>query len=61
MAVRTGRGCAVSFSTSSRDSAVDRAPDELTEWYLLQAWPASAQDTTVLRRRDAYGAAVRVR
>jgi hypothetical protein len=23
-----------------RDTAIDQAPDEVTEWYLIQAWPA---------------------
>ncbi|WP_229877020.1 hypothetical protein [Streptomyces bluensis] len=34
-----------------RDTAVDLAPDELTEWYLIQAWPAPARDVAVLRQR----------
>jgi hypothetical protein len=42
-----------------RDTAVDLAPDEVTEWYLIQAWPAPAQEVTVLRQSDAYGATVR--
>ena len=44
-----------------RDTAVDLAPDEITEWYLIQVWPGSAQEATVLRQRDAYGATVRAR
>ncbi|GAB2889659.1 hypothetical protein GCM10027074_67420 [Streptomyces deserti] len=42
-----------------RDTAVDLAPDEVTEWYLIQAWPAPAQEVAVLRQTDAYGASVR--
>lgn len=42
-----------------RDTAVDLAPDEVTEWYLVQAWPAPVQQTTVLRQGDSYGASVR--
>ncbi|MFC9916063.1 hypothetical protein [Streptomyces sp. NPDC059862] len=42
-----------------RDTAVDLAPDEVTEWYLIQAWPAPAQEVTVLRQTDGYGASVR--
>lgn len=42
-----------------RDTAVDLAPDEVTEWYLIQVWPAPAQEVTVLRQTDAYGASVR--
>ncbi|MFJ3658434.1 hypothetical protein ACIPPR_34690 [Streptomyces nigra] len=42
-----------------RDTAVDLAPDEVTEWYLIQAWPSPSQETTVLRQTDNYGAAVR--
>ncbi|GGY50857.1 hypothetical protein GCM10010384_66030 [Streptomyces djakartensis] len=44
-----------------RDTAVDLTPEEVTEWYLIQAWPASAQDVAVLRQRDAYGASHRAR
>lgn len=42
-----------------RDTAVDLAPDEVTEWYLIQVWPAPAQDVAVLRQTDSYGASVR--
>ncbi|MDN3028427.1 hypothetical protein [Streptomyces sp. S.PB5] len=42
-----------------RDTAVDLAPDEITERYLIQSWPAPAQEVTVLRRADAYGVSVR--
>ncbi|MEU8470415.1 hypothetical protein AB0F30_21290 [Streptomyces sp. NPDC029006] len=42
-----------------RDTAVDLTPDEITEWYLVQAWPAPAQDAVVLRQTDHYGACVR--
>ncbi|MGW1539820.1 hypothetical protein ACWCPM_06070 [Streptomyces sp. NPDC002309] len=42
-----------------RDTAIDLAPDEVTEWYLIQAWPAPAAAVTVLRQSDGYGASVR--
>ncbi|MFF4542207.1 hypothetical protein [Streptomyces aureus] len=42
-----------------RDTAVDLAPDEVTEWYLIQAWPAPAQKAAVIRQTDGYGASVR--
>jgi hypothetical protein len=42
-----------------RDTAVDLAPDEVTEWYLIQVWPACVGPATVLRLRDAYGTSVR--
>jgi hypothetical protein len=42
-----------------RDTAVDLAPDEVTEWYLIQAWPAPAEPVAVLRQSDAYGASLR--
>ncbi|MEU9575558.1 hypothetical protein AB0D62_38180 [Streptomyces massasporeus] len=42
-----------------RDTAVDLTPEEVTEWYLIQAWPASQQDVAVLRQRDSYGASHR--
>ncbi|MQS35128.1 hypothetical protein FFZ77_05690 [Streptomyces katsurahamanus] len=38
-----------------RDTAVDRTPGELTEWYLLQVWPAPAQPPHVLTANDQYG------
>ncbi|WP_432056215.1 hypothetical protein [Streptomyces sp. bgisy022] len=38
-----------------RDTAVDLAPDEVTEWYLIQAWPAPAESLTVRRQSDNYG------
>jgi hypothetical protein len=44
-----------------RDTAVDLAPDEVVEWYLIQVWPAPIQEVTVLRQSDAYGATVRAR
>ncbi|NKQ24560.1 hypothetical protein HF200_08875 [Streptomyces galbus] len=42
-----------------RDTAVDLAPDEVTEWYLIQAWPAPPAPVTVLRQSDNYGASLR--
>ncbi|WP_427168915.1 hypothetical protein ACQF4J_47740 (plasmid) [Streptomyces sp. C1-1] len=44
-----------------RDTAVDLAPDEVTEWYLIQVWPAPFQQTKVLRQTDRYGASLRAR
>ncbi|WP_159046409.1 hypothetical protein [Streptomyces sp. MMG1121] len=42
-----------------RDSAIDDAPDEITEWYLIQVWAAPFGDVAVLRQTDAYGLSVR--
>ncbi|MEU7428589.1 hypothetical protein [Streptomyces sp. NPDC040750] len=42
-----------------RDTAVDLAPDDVTEWYLIQVWPAPPQETAVLRQSDDYDASVR--
>ncbi|MGJ5831996.1 hypothetical protein [Streptomyces ossamyceticus] len=42
-----------------RDTAIDLAPYEVTEWYLIQAWPAPPQDPTVLCQTDSCGASVR--
>ncbi|MET9118830.1 hypothetical protein ABZX38_32130 [Streptomyces longwoodensis] len=42
-----------------RDTAVDLVPEELTEWYLIQAWPAPPTPVTVLRQSDNYGASLR--
>jgi hypothetical protein len=42
-----------------RDTAIDLAPEAVTEWYLIQAWPAPTQEVTVLRQSDTYGASVR--
>ncbi|MEU1409064.1 hypothetical protein ABZ471_43635 [Streptomyces sp. NPDC005728] len=44
-----------------RDTAIDLAPDEVTEWYLIQVWPAPAQSAAVLHQTDTYGASVRAR
>ncbi|MEU7363344.1 MULTISPECIES: hypothetical protein [Streptomyces] len=44
-----------------RDTAIDLAPEEVTEWYLVQVWPAPAQDVAVLRQTGTYGASVRTR
>ncbi|MCZ0991775.1 hypothetical protein [Streptomyces diastatochromogenes] len=44
-----------------RDTAIDLAPDEITEWYLIQVWSAPAQDLVVLRQTDRYGASARER
>ncbi len=46
---------------SGRDTAVDVTPEEVTEGYLIQAWPASLQNVSVLRQRDSYGASHRAR
>ncbi|MEV8553809.1 hypothetical protein AB0L04_28840 [Streptomyces glaucescens] len=42
-----------------RDTAVDLAPDQVTEWYLIQAWPARPSEVKVVRQSDHYGASVR--
>jgi hypothetical protein len=44
-----------------RDTAIDLAPEQITEWYLIQAWPAPAHKARVLRQTDSYGASVRAR
>ncbi|MFF1300017.1 MULTISPECIES: hypothetical protein [unclassified Streptomyces] len=44
-----------------RDTAVDLSPHEITEWYLIQAWPAAAREARVLSQIDRYGASVRAR
>ncbi|MFE9500290.1 hypothetical protein [Streptomyces collinus] len=36
-----------------RDTTIDLAPDDITEYYLIQTWPAPAQEASVLRRTDA--------
>ncbi|MFF9091085.1 hypothetical protein ACF1BE_32925 [Streptomyces sp. NPDC014991] len=42
-----------------RDAAVDLAPDGITEWYLIQVWPAPVRQAAVLRRTDNHGVSVR--
>ncbi|MGW2748821.1 hypothetical protein [Streptomyces sp. NPDC001450] len=42
-----------------RDTASDLAPEEVTEYYLIQAWPAPPRDARVLRQQDSYGASIR--
>ncbi|MGW0149188.1 hypothetical protein ACWDVU_26695 [Streptomyces sp. NPDC003333] len=42
-----------------RDTDVGLTPDEVTEWYLIQAWPSPSQEITVPRQTDNCGAAVR--
>jgi hypothetical protein len=44
-----------------RDTAVDLAPDRVTEWYLIHVWPAPARAATVLCQSDNYGASARAR
>ncbi|MFF4041299.1 hypothetical protein [Streptomyces sp. NPDC001816] len=44
-----------------RDTAIDLAPDEITEWYLIQVWSAPGQEASVLRQTDSYGACVPAR
>jgi hypothetical protein len=39
-----------------RDTAVDLSPEEITEWYLIQVWPAPPGPPTVLAAADRYGA-----
>ncbi|MET7978855.1 hypothetical protein ABZW44_38870 [Streptomyces mirabilis] len=53
--------CQLRIHARGRDTAVDRAPDEATEWYLIPAWPAPRQEAATLRLTDGYGAAVRQR
>jgi hypothetical protein len=38
----------------SRNTAIGLAPDQITEWYLIQAWPAPAHEAQVLRQTDGY-------
>ncbi|MFF8953515.1 hypothetical protein ACF09I_32630 [Streptomyces sp. NPDC014940] len=42
-----------------RDTAIDLAPDEITEYYLIQVWPAPRHGASLLRQTDSYGASVR--
>ncbi|MEC4017105.1 hypothetical protein [Streptomyces sp. H27-D2] len=42
-----------------RDTVIDLAPDDVTEWYLLQVWPAAPQPARALRSTSGYGAAQR--
>ncbi|MGW0424689.1 hypothetical protein [Streptomyces sp. NPDC003015] len=44
-----------------RDTAIDLAPDQITEWYLIQAWPAPAGEARVLLQTDGHGTSVRAR
>ncbi|MEU1406644.1 hypothetical protein ABZ471_30550 [Streptomyces sp. NPDC005728] len=44
-----------------RDTAIDLAPDEVTEWCLIQVGPAPSRAAAVLRQSDTYGASVRAR
>jgi hypothetical protein len=44
-----------------RDTAVDDAPDDVTEWYLIESWPAPTQPPTAVRQSDTYGVSVRTR
>ncbi|MET9462252.1 hypothetical protein ABZY05_45850 [Streptomyces canus] len=44
-----------------RDTAIDLSPDQITESYLIQSWPAPAQTARVLRQTDGYGASMRAR
>ncbi|MEC4019443.1 hypothetical protein [Streptomyces sp. H27-D2] len=42
-----------------RDTAIDLAPDEITEWYLLQVWPAAPQPPRALLTTSGHGAVQR--
>ncbi|MET8980970.1 hypothetical protein ABZX85_35745 [Streptomyces sp. NPDC004539] len=42
-----------------RDTAIDLAPDEITEWYLVQVWPEPTRPMSVLRQTDRFGASNR--
>lgn len=42
-----------------RDTAPDDAPEEITEWYLVQAWPAEPAPPLLLASCDRCGSALR--
>ncbi|WP_233345885.1 hypothetical protein [Saccharomonospora iraqiensis] len=42
-----------------RDNAVDLAPEEVVETYLLSVWPAPVAAEVVHKQTDAYGAGIR--
>ncbi|EPH46028.1 hypothetical protein STRAU_0909 [Streptomyces aurantiacus JA 4570] len=42
-----------------RDTAIDLTPDEITEHYLIQCWPAPPAPPRSLSSRDQYGAQLR--
>ncbi|WP_329560929.1 hypothetical protein OG711_26850 [Streptomyces uncialis] len=44
-----------------RDTAVDLTPDDVTEHYLIQCWPAEPTPPTIVRTGDTYGAHQRTR
>ncbi len=44
-----------------RDHAVDLAPEEVVETYLLSVWPAPIAAEVVHKQTDAYGAGIRAR
>lgn len=44
-----------------RDTAVDLAPREPVENYLIQAWPGTPEAETVYKQTDQYGASKRAR
>lgn len=53
--------CRLRIHARGRDTAIGLAPGEITEWYLIQVWSAPAQEVSVLREGDRYGACVRAR
>lgn len=42
-----------------RDTAIDLTPDEITEHYLIQCWPAPPAPPRTLSSHDQYGAQLR--
>ncbi|GGO99117.1 hypothetical protein [Wenjunlia tyrosinilytica] len=51
----------VRIHARGRDTAVDLTPEQITEWYLIQAWPAPPGPPTVLAAADQYGSGIRAR
>jgi hypothetical protein len=41
--------------TRGRDTAVDLTPDQITEWYLIQAWPAPASLPAAVKPQHLSG------
>ncbi|MGW1894209.1 hypothetical protein ACWCP6_28800 [Streptomyces sp. NPDC002004] len=42
-----------------RDTAIDLTRDEITEWYLLQCWPAPPSEPLTFRATDSCGTQLR--
>jgi hypothetical protein len=45
----------------SRDTDIGLPSDQITEWYLIQAWPAPSHEARVLRQADGYSASAHAR